>query len=154
MSNYSYNTQISKFNTLLEQNKLNNAQLLLDELRLTTLFSNKEIENRYQLLALKLSTRKPVNVLSVDNESEIIISSFLNNKYFHTPFVNKMLPNAIINYPNSDSLIYVYELLKTQAINRKLNPTYVSYRSQDYKWNEAEALQLLDMMKKNEKLLL
>jgi len=154
VSNYSYNTQVSKFNTLLAQNKLNNAQLLLDELRLNTLFSNKEIENRYQLLALKLRTRKPVNVLSVDNEAEIIISSFLNSKYFHTPFVNKMLSNAIINYPNSDSLIYVYELLKTQDINRKLNPTYVSYRSQDYKWNEVEALQLLDMMKKNEKLLL
>ena len=154
VSNFSYNSQIEKFNFLVEHKELAKAKILIDELRLNSLFSNKEIENRYQLILLKLADRQEINMFSAESEVDIIITSFLNSKYLHTEQVNAVLSNAIIDHPNSDSLIYVYELLKSQNINRKNNPTYVSYRSQNFKWNEAEALQLLDMMKKNEKLLL
>lgn len=154
VSNFSYNSQIEKFNFLVEQKEFSKAKILIDELRLNSIFYNKEIENRYQLISLKLADGQKINAYTSESEADIIITSFLNSKYLHTRQINTVLSNAIIDHPNSDSLVYVYELLKSQKIIRKNNPTYVSYRSQNFKWNEAEALQLLDMMKKNEKLLL
>lgn len=158
VSNFSYNTQIEKFNKLVEQNRLKQANAILVELRQQSLFSNKAIENRFQLLGLKLTNKQNQKRLTNYNEgdevNDIIISSFISSKYLQTPQVNQLLLKAIIQFPNSDSLIYVYELLKSQDYNSQSNPKFVSYNSPNFIWNEAEALQLLDMMKKNEKLLL
>ncbi len=156
MSNFSYNTQIEKFNKLVEQNRLKQANAILVELRQQSLFSNKAIENRFRLLGLKLTNNQKrfTNYNEGDEVNDIIISSFISSKYLQTPQVNQLLSKAIIQFPNSDSLIYVYELLKSQNYNSQSNPKFISYNSPNFIWNEAEALQLLDMMKKNEKLLL
>lgn len=156
VSNFSYNTQIEKFNKLVEQNRLKQANAILVELRQQSLFSNKAIENRFRLLGLKLTNNQKrfTNCNEGDEVNDIIISSFISSKYLQTPQVNQLLSKAIIQFPNSDSLIYVYELLKSQDYNRQSNPKFISFNSPNFIWNEAEALQLLDMMKKNEKLLL
>ncbi len=158
VSNFSYNNQIEKFNGLVEQNKLKQANSILIKLRKQSLFSNNSIENRFRLIGLKLTNNQNQKILHIGNGgdeiNDIIISSFISSKYFHKPQANRMLSKAIIKFPNSDSLIYVYELLKSQENSSKSNPKFISYNSSNYIWNEAEALQLLDMMKKNEKLLL
>ena len=134
------------------------ATILANNLRQKSIYINGDLEVIYNLLSLKSSQFIDPNKLTrsfrnynTDNE---IIFSFLYAKSQNPIKAEKILTDAIKKSSNSDSLIRVFEIIKTQNINKNFNYLISSQQKLINKWNEKEAFQLLDMLKKNEKLLL
>jgi hypothetical protein len=51
-------------------------------------------------------------------------------------------------------LVYVFELLKSNTSKISLRPNIFNKTTLTQQWDKSEALQLLEIMKKNEKLIL
>jgi hypothetical protein len=83
----------------------------------------------------------------------LINVSILLSKDQKNEIAQTLLKKAITNKPSADSIIFFYELFSSHNNSRKsINKKTLNKRNAP--WNANEALQLLDLMKKNEKLLL
>ncbi len=160
LSNNDFNVKILTINERLNRNDFQKAVQLIQNLRIKTIFVNKELDERYKLAILKSNVAINPNQLFIKNQTKdlnsIVASSFIITKGQQPYFAESVLINAINkgSGSGSDSLIHVFEILKSHNFNRKpifSNNSLVKVRN---KLNETEALQLLDMLKINEKLLL
>jgi hypothetical protein len=158
VSNYTFNQRINEVNNLLVSGKYRKAKTILDDLQIHTIFNNKELNNRLSLINLKLRLLpkdKQVNDFVNKNDlQEVINMSFLYIHLAKSDQAQKLLMEAVIDFPSADSLVCVFEILKAQNFNKRTMQRYNKNNQVVHRWNETEALQLLDMMKKNEKLLL
>lgn len=158
VSNKAFNEKIQAINELVVKQDYLKATILANNLRQKSIYINGDLEVIFNLLSLKSSQFIDPNKLTrsfrnynTDNE---IIFSFLYTKSQNPIKAEKILTDAIKKSSNSDSLIRVFEIIKTQNINKNFNYLISSKQKLINKWNEKEAFQLLDMLKKNEKLLL
>jgi hypothetical protein len=84
---------------------------------------------------------------------DLINISILLNKDQKNEIAQSLLKKAIRNKTSADRVIIFYELISSH--NNLRNRVYKSSLNRRIvRWNANEALQLLDLMKKNEKLLL
>ena len=123
-----------------------------------TIFTNAEVENTTQLIMIKSNSDINRDGLMSDFENwdtnEIIMYSIFLDKSEKKEEAKVILYRSIIDNPTSDTLIKFYELMKSESKNLQVNVSKKLSISILNQWNEDEALQLLELMKKNEKHLL
>jgi hypothetical protein len=95
-----------------------------------------------------------VNFTQSSNTNDLILNSLLIDRIYSSALAQKMLKKGIIENSNSDSLVYVFELLKSNTSKISLRPNIFNKTTLTQQWDKSEALQLLEIMKKNEKLIL
>lgn len=158
LSNTDFNINIIKINETLVKKDFSKAVQLINELRLKTIFINNDLEEKYKLSILKSNlTVSPDQIFRYNETKEfdnVIISSYLITKGQRPYIAENILINAINRKFGSDSLVHIFEILKSQNISLKNKYSINTIVKVRNKWNETEALQLLDMLKINEKLLL
>lgn len=156
MSNDSYNIQVLKLNKNISLVKLESVEKSIKQMNKNTIFIDFETESRLKLISVKLGY--PSNFLKTVNytqtPNELIINSILVDRLFGSALAQKMLKRGIIENENSDSLVYVFELLKSNTSKISSRPNKFSKALPTQQWDKSEALQLLEIMKKNEKLML
>lgn len=129
----------------------------IKKLQQNTLFTNDELENRLQLLSIKSNRISDNGISKFDYLStdvhDLINVSILLSKNQKNEMAQSLLKTAIANKPNADSIIIFYELISSHnTLQSRIYKNSLNMRVSQ--WNANEALQLLDLMKKNEKLLL
>ena len=159
VSSDQYNARIREINNLLFAKKYDLGVNTIKKLQENTLFTNDELVNTLQLLSIK-SNRvsdkgiSKIDFISTDIHDLINVSILLSNNQ-KNEMAQRLLKQAISNNPNADSIIIYYELLSSHNTNTLQSRFYKnSINMRVSQWNANEALQLLDLMKKNEKLLL
>lgn len=158
LSNNEFNDIIMSINDKINRTDHTKAAELIDGLRLKSIFVNKSLEDSHKLLILKSNVAIAPEQFYFYNQTKefnnVIISSYLNTKYQQPYLAESYLIQAINRSNGSDSLIRVFEILKSHNFNRRKKYQTNSLVKVRNRWNEKEALQLLDMLKINEKLLL
>lgn len=144
-------------NNLLFSKKYELGVNSIKKLQENTLFTNDELVNRLQLLSIKSNRVTDNGIPKIDYLStdihDLINVSILLSKNQKTEKAQSLLKKAMINNPSADSIIIFYELISSH--NTLHNSVYKNSSNRRIRqWNANEALQLLDLMKKNEKLLL
>lgn len=144
-------------NNLLFSKKYELGVNSIKKLQENTLFTNDELENRLQLLSIKSNRISDNGISKIDYLStdihDLINVSILLSKNQKNEMAQSLLKKAIANKPSSDSIIIFYELISSHnTLQSRINKNSINMRVSQ--WNANEALQLLDLMKKNEKLLL
>lgn len=144
-------------NTLLFSKKYELGVNSIKKLQENTLFTNDELENRLQLLSIKSNRILDNGISKIDYLStdihDLINVSILLSKNQKNEMAQSLLKKAIANKPSSDSIIIFYELISSHnTLQSRIYKNSINMRVSQ--WNANEALQLLDLMKKNEKLLL
>lgn len=140
-----YNMAINQFNLLVKENKLTQAKSLLEKINKKSIFTNSEIDRRFNLIQIKL--RESYFIHSSNQEAYIQSLIYLNQNK-KTACLNS-LREAIKNHPSDDNLKALYEYLITE------NNIFADYLSENNanqkKYSQKEALAILDLMKKKEK---
>jgi hypothetical protein len=158
VSNDSYNKHLITLNKKLSLQKLVSAEKSIKQIQKNTIFNDFEVESRLKLIIIKLgytsNIRKIVNYSQSSNTNDVITNSLLIDRIYSSVLAQKLIKYAIIENATSDSLIYVFELLKSNTSKISLRPNKFSKATVNLQWDKSEALQLLDIMKKNEKLIL
>ena len=144
-------------NNLLFSKKYELGVNSIKKLQENTLFTNDELENRLQLLSIKSNRISDNGISKIDYLStdihDLINVSILLSKNQKNEMAQSLLKKAIANKPSSDSIIIFYELISSHnTLQSRIYKNSINMRVSQ--WNANEALQLLDLMKKNEKLLL
>jgi hypothetical protein len=152
-----YNTRIIEINNLLFSQKYELGVKSIKQLQEKTLFTNDELINRLQLINIKSNHFSDNSISKIDYTrtgiDELINISILLSKDQKNEIAQSLLKKAIINKTSADSLIIFYELISSH--NNMRNRIFKNTSNKRIvQWNANEALQLLDLMKKNEKLLL
>ena len=152
-----YNTRIIEINNLLFSQKYELGVKSIKQLQEKTLFTNDELINRLQLINIKSNHFSDNSISKIDYTrtgiDELINISILLSKDQKNEIAQSLLKKAIINKASTDSLIIFYELFSSH--NTMRNRIFKNTSNKRIvQWNANEALQLLDLMKKNEKLLL
>jgi len=152
-----YNTRIIEINNLIFSKRYESGLKSIKQLQKNTLFTNDELVNRLQLINIKSYLFSDNRISKIDytmtDIDDLINISILLNKDQKNEIAQSLLKKAIRNKTSADRVIIFYELisshnnLRNRVYKRSLNRRIV-------RWNANEALQLLDLMKKNEKLLL
>jgi hypothetical protein len=157
VSNDSYNRYIITLNKKLISEKLDSAEKSIKQMQKNTIFNDFEVESRLKLIIIKSgytsNNRKIVNYIQSSNTNDVIINSLLIDRIYSSVLAQNLIKYAIIENATSDSLIYVFELLKSNTSKISLRPNKFN-KATNLQWDKSEALQLLDIMKKNEKLIL
>ncbi len=158
LSNDSYNKQVLKLNQYLSVVKLERAEKSIKQMKKNTIFNDYEAESRLKLISVKSGYpskyHKTVNFTQSSNTNDLILNSLLIDRIYSSALAQKMLKKGIIENSNSDSLVYVFELLKSNTSKISLRPNIFNKTTLTQQWDKSEALQLLEIMKKNEKLIL
>ena len=158
MSNDSYNRYIITLNKKLISEKLDSAEKSIKQMQKNTIFNDFEVESRLKLIIIKSgytsNNRKIVNYIQSSNTNDVITNSLLIDRIYSSVLAQNLIKYAIIENATSDSLIYVFELLKSNTSKISLRPNKFNKATVNLQWDKSEALQLLDIMKKNEKLIL
>ena len=158
MSNDSYNRHIITLNKKLISEKLDSAEKSIKQMQKNTIFNDFEVESRLKLIIIKSgytsNNRKIVNYIQSCNTNDVITNSLLIDRIYSSVLAQNLIKYAIIDNATSDSLIYVFELLKSNTSKISLRPNKFNKATVNLQWDKSEALQLLDIMKKNEKLIL
>ena len=158
MSNDSYNRHIITLNKKLISEKLDSAEKSIKQMQKNTIFNDFEVESRLKLIIIKSgytsNNRKIVNYIQSSNTNDVITNSLLIDRIYSSVLAQNLIKYAIIDNATSDSLIYVFELLKSNTSKISLRPNKFNKATVNLQWDKSEALQLLDIMKKNEKLIL
>lgn len=158
MSNDSYNRYIITLNKKLISEKLDSAEKSIKQMQKNTIFNDFEVESRLKLIIIKSgytsNNRKIVNYIQSSNTNDVITNSLLIDRIYSSVLAQNLIKYAIIDNATSDSLIYVFELLKSNTSKISLRPNKFNKATVNLQWDKSEALQLLDIMKKNEKLIL
>lgn len=158
MSNDSYNRYIITLNKKLISEKLDSAEKSIKQMQKNTIFNDFEVESRLKLIIIKSgytsNNRKIVNYTQSSNTNDVITNSLLIDRIYSSVLAQNLIKYAIIENATSDSLIYVFELLKSNTSKISLRPNKFNKATLNLQWDKSEALQLLDIMKKNEKLIL
>lgn len=152
-----YNASVMEINNLLFSKKYELGVNSIKKLQENTLFTNDELENRLQLLSIKSHRISDNGISKIDYLStdihDLINVSILLSKNQKNEMAQSLLKKAIANKPSSDSIIIFYELISSHNnLQSRIYKNSINMRVSQ--WNANEALQLLDLMKKNEKLLL
>ncbi len=153
-----YNLSVKNVNNAVVSKQFEQAKLHLNKLKKNVIFTNNEVESINQLIIIK-SNSSQINSNSIydfgDMEiDQILTRSILLDKTNKNEEANVLLTASIIDYPSSDTLVKFFELIKSQNNNPQVQLSKRSTYSKLNQWNENEALQLLELMKKNEKHLL
>jgi hypothetical protein len=158
VSNDSYNRYIITLNKKLISEKLDSAEKSIKQMQKNTIFNDFEVESRLKLIIIKSgytsNNRKIVNYIQSSNTNDVITNSLLIDRIYSSVLAQNLIKYAIIDNATSDSLIYVFELLKSNTSKISLRPNKFNKATVNLQWDKSEALQLLDIMKKNEKLIL
>lgn len=158
MSNESYNKQVLKFNKKLSLEKFELAEKSINQMQKNTIFNDFEVESRLKLLNIKLGFTsnfyKKNNYTISNNTSDVIINSLLIDRIYSSVLAQNILKKSIIENATSDSLIYIFEILKSKKLKFSLRKKIFTKAQLTSQWDKSEALQLLEIMKKNEKLIL
>jgi hypothetical protein len=158
VSNDSYNRHIITLNKKLISEKLDSAEKSIKQMQKNTIFNDFEVESRLKLIIIKSgytsNNRKIVNYIQSSNTNDVITNSLLIDRIYSSVLAQNLIKYAIIDNATSDSLIYVFELLKSNTSKISLRPNKFNKATVNLQWDKSEALQLLDIMKKNEKLIL
>jgi hypothetical protein len=158
VSNDSYNRHIITLNKKLISEKLDSAEKSIKQMQKNTIFNDFEVESRLKLIIIKSgytsNNRKIVNYIQSCNTNDVITNSLLIDRIYSSVLAQNLIKYAIIDNATSDSLIYVFELLKSNTSKISLRPNKFNKATVNLQWDKSEALQLLDIMKKNEKLIL
>ncbi len=158
MSNDSYNRYIITLNKKLISEKLDSAEKSIKQMQKNTIFNDFEVESRLKLIIIKSgytsNNRKIVNYTQSSNTNDVITNSLLIDRIYSSVLAQNLIKYAIIENATSDSLIYVFELLKSNTSKISLRPNKFNKATLNLQLDKSEALQLLDIMKKNEKLIL
>jgi hypothetical protein len=158
VSNDSYNRYIITLNKKLISEKLDSAEKSIKQMQKNTIFNDFEVESRLKLIIIKSgytsNNRKIVNYIQSSNTNDVITNSLLIDRIYSSVLAQNLIKYAIIENATSDSLIYVFELLKSNTSKISLRPNKFNKATVNLQWDKSEALQLLDIMKKNEKLIL
>lgn len=157
MSSDHYNSRIREINNLLFSKKYDLGVNSIKKLQENTLFTNDELVNTLQLLSIKSNRVSDKGISKIDFLStdiqDLINVSILLSKNQKNEMAQSLLKQAISNNPTADSIIIYYELLSSHnTLQSRIYKNSLNMRVSQ--WNANEALQLLDLMKKNEKLLL
>ncbi|MFD3393783.1 hypothetical protein U0R10_04045 [Aquirufa sp. OSTEICH-129V] len=157
VSSDDYNARVMDINNLLFSKKYELGVNSIKKLQQNTLFTNDELENRLQLLSIKSNRISDNGISKIDYLStdvhDLINVSILLSKNQKNEMAQSLLKTAIANKPNADSIIIYYELISSHnTLQSRIYKNSLNMRVSQ--WNANEALQLLDLMKKNEKLLL
>lgn len=152
-----YNSRIRAINNLLFSKKYDLGVNSIKKLQENTLFTNDELVNTLQLLSIKTNRVSDKGISKIDFLStdiqDLINVSILLSKNQKNEMAQSLLKQAISNNPTADSIIIYYELLSSHnTLQSRIYKNSLNMRVSQ--WNANEALQLLDLMKKNEKLLL
>jgi hypothetical protein len=158
VSNDSYNRYIITLNKKLISEKLDSAEKSIKQMQKNTIFNDFEVESRLKLIIIKSgytsNNRKIVNYTQSSNTNDVITNSLLIDRIYSSVLAQNLIKYAIIENATSDSLIYVFELLKSNTSKISLRPNKFNKATLNLQLDKSEALQLLDIMKKNEKLIL
>ena len=158
MSNDMYNLLVNNVNELVILGRYEAAKSSIYQIKKNTIFTNAEVENTTQLIMIKTNSTINRDGLISDFETwdtnEIIMYSIFLDKSEKKEEAKVLLYRSIIDNPTSDTLIKFYELIKSESKNLQVNVSKKLSISILNQWNEDEALQLLELMKKNEKHLL
>ena len=158
VSNDAYNLLVKNVNDLVFLGHYETAKSTIYQIKKNTIFTNAEVENTTQLIMIKSKSDINRDGLMSDFENwdtnEIILYSIFLDKSEKKEEAKVILYRSIIDNPTSDTLIKFYELMKSESKNLQVNVSKKLSISILNQWNEDEALQLLELMKKNEKHLL
>jgi hypothetical protein len=157
VSNDTYNRQVLIVNAELSSVNLESVSKSILQMQKNTIFNDFEIQNRIKLISIKSGYssfyRKNVNYTQSRSTNDVILNSLLIDRNYSSVFAQSILKKAIIDNSSSDSLISIYEILKSNSSNITFKPNRFLKASPSQQWDKEEALQLLDIMKKNEKLI-
>lgn len=150
-TNVRYNQDIANVNRYVSAGDYSNANLLLQNIQAESLFNTDVITNTQQLLLLKSN----LNDSSKELSTNVFIETLLNLKNQDNMYALQRLRYQMTDLSSSDSLIKLYELIASKSVNNPIKKTSIQkLMVQKTVWDSNEALQLLNMMKKKEKLLL
>ena len=152
-----YNTRIIEINNLIFSKRYESGLKSIKQLQKNTLFTNDELVNRLQLINIKSNHFSDNSISKIDytmtDIDDLINISILLNKDQKNEIAQSLLKKAIRNKTSADRVIIFYELISSHNnLRNRVNKRSLNRRI--VRWNANEALQLLDLMKKNEKLLL
>ena len=152
-----YNTRIIEINNLIFSKRYESGLKSIKQLQKNTLFTNDELVNRLQLINIKSNHFSDNSISKIDytmtDIDDLINISILLNKDQKNEIAQSLLKKAIRNKTSADRVIIFYELISSHN-NLRIRVYEKSLNKKIVRWNANEALQLLDLMKKNEKLLL
>lgn len=146
-----YNQNVARINSMIEQNDYKNAFIEINKMDNYIIFNNHQLNKLKVLLSIKLNLgmKDLLNDRGLDNYQFPIVLSKMGKK----KEALLLLKKNIIQLSN-DSLIKLYEIY---SINNSFITNKIQANKSSTNFNKAmdnaEALALLDLMKKKEKYL-
>jgi hypothetical protein len=152
-----YNASVQEINQLIDRGLYKESFIILSKIRNETIFDNPQLAELAYVLSLKL----PVNTFRYDIQKEKLTyrekGIYLARRY-KLEEANHFLRAGILSTSTDDSLVKLFEIYAHFNRNRvyKRNPStanmYIS-RQVNTKLDHNDAILVLDLMKKKEKLL-
>ena len=140
-----YNRIVNDFNQKLQENKFQDARLILENLEKRSIFTVKDLDKRYNLIQIKIQDSSFVNIPSQQAYIKALI--FLNKNNKTECLAN--LREAIKQNPTNQEFKKLYEYLITE------NNIFAEYSdakaNSSNNYSQKEALAILELMKRKEK---
>ena len=153
-----YNASVQEINQLIDRGLYKESFIILSKIRNETIFDNPQLSELAYVLSLKL----PVNTFRYDIQKEKLTYS---EKGIYLARRNKLeeanhfLRAGILSTSTDDSLVKLFEIyahFNRNRVYKRRNPSttnmYIS-RQVNTKLDHNDAILVLDLMKKKEKLL-
>ncbi|RXK52236.1 hypothetical protein [Aquirufa rosea] len=156
-----YNKDIQQVNLLIKQGKNEEALYWIKKAKGKDIFINKELERTQALLNIRLNQFIEKSIPLTDKDSnELLIQAAILDKQGKIDQAMDLIEKGIKANPVSDTLIKQFEIYAFKW--RKVLPILRSVKQNQWltdqqnlnRMNAKEALGLLDLMKKKEKILM
>ncbi|CAM3710223.1 hypothetical protein [Aquirufa aurantiipilula] len=156
-----YNKDIQQVNYLIKQKRNAEALYWIKKAKGKDIFINKELEKTQALLSIRLNQMvENSSHFSSSDSNELLIQAAILEKQGNIDQAISLIEKGIKDNPVSDTLIKQYEIYAYKW--RKLLPILKSNRQNQLlqeqqnmnRINTKEALGLLDLMKKKERILI
>jgi len=152
-----YNTSVQEINQLIERGFYKESYLKIKKIRNETIFDNPQMSKLAYVLSLKL----PANSIHFDVSREKLSyaeKGILSARENHVRQTNQYMKAGILLNSTDDSLVKLFEIYahlnrSTIRKNISLHPSNSVSKQLNSKLAHNDAILVLDLMKKKEKLL-
>lgn len=152
-----YNARIQEINQLIDRGSYKESYLKLQKIRNETIFANPQLSELAYVLSLKL----PANSISFDIQKERLSyaeKGILSARSHDLKQTNQYIKAGILLNTSDDSLVKLYEIYahlnqKTYHSGNSIKAENIISSATSAKLAHNDAILVLDLMKKKEKLL-